>query len=144
MWNRLILGKIILFWAYRYICILDFVLYEYSSFSSSQEFFLHFGTWQNHSKISSFQSYFGDQILVKIGTQQLSVFDPKISYCYSQCFCVIPDNFLYLCYARRVSQLLKIKLSYGNWSHDYVNDVNDGNWTHGYVNDGISGPDRYS
>ena len=44
-----------------YLYFLDFVLYEYSSFSSSQEFFLHFGIWKNHSKISSFQSYFGDQ-----------------------------------------------------------------------------------
>ena len=73
MWNRLILGKIFCFEHIVIFCILDFVLYEYSSFSSSQEFFLHFGTWQNHSKISSFQSYFGDQILVKIGTQQSKI-----------------------------------------------------------------------
>ena len=42
---------------------LDFVLYEYSSFSSSQKLFLHFGNWKNHSKLKLIQSYFGDQKL---------------------------------------------------------------------------------
>ena len=74
MWNRLILGKIILFWAYCYICILDFVLYEYSSFSSSQEFFLHFGIWKNHSKSTHFSLILGTKNLVKFGTQQKNLF----------------------------------------------------------------------
>ena len=74
--DRLVLGKIILFWAYCYICILDFVLYEYSSFSSSQEFFLHFGIWKNHSKISSFSLIFWDQNLAKHRDQtQVSIND---------------------------------------------------------------------
>ena len=40
---------------------LDFLLYEYSSFSSSQELFLHFGIWEIRSKNRLIQSYFGDQ-----------------------------------------------------------------------------------
>ena len=35
--DRFVLGKFNLFWTYCYICILDFVLYEYSSFSSVQD-----------------------------------------------------------------------------------------------------------
>ena len=62
---------------YDYFCFepivifvfLDFVLYEYSSFSSSQEFFLHFGIWKNHSKPTHFSLILGTKNLVNIGTQ---------------------------------------------------------------------------
>ena len=63
---------------YNYFCFepivifvfLDFVFYEYSSFNSSQEFFLHFGIWKNHSKQLTLEPNLGDQNLVKFGTQQ--------------------------------------------------------------------------
>ena len=41
------------------------------SFSSSQEFFLHFGIWKNHSKQLTLEPNLGDQNLVKFGTQHL-------------------------------------------------------------------------
>ena len=64
---------------YNYFCFepivifvfLDFVLYEYSSFSSSQEFFLHFGIWKNHSKTTHFSLILRTKNLVKFGTQHL-------------------------------------------------------------------------
>ena len=40
------------------------------SFSSSQEFFLHFGIWKSHSKQLTLEPNLGDQNLVKFGTQQ--------------------------------------------------------------------------
>ena len=46
------------------------MFYEYSSFNSSQEFFLHFGIWKSHSKQFTLEPNFGDQNLVKFGTQQ--------------------------------------------------------------------------
>ena len=52
-----------------YLYFLDFVFYEYSSFNSSQEFFLHFGIWKNHSKQLTLEPNLGDQNLVKFGTQ---------------------------------------------------------------------------
>jgi len=63
---------------YNYFCFepivifvfLDFVFYEYSSFNSSQEFFLHFGIWKNHSKTTHFSLILRTKNLVKFGTQQ--------------------------------------------------------------------------
>ena len=61
---------------YNYFCFepivifvfLDFVLYEYSSFSSSQEFFLHFGIWKNHSENSAHLVLFwGPKTWLKLG-----------------------------------------------------------------------------
>ena len=43
--DRFVLGKLFMFRAYCYICISDFLLCEYSSFSSSQELSLQFGIW---------------------------------------------------------------------------------------------------
>ena len=40
------------------------------SFSSSQEFFLHFGIWKNHSKTNHFSLILRTKNLVKFGTQQ--------------------------------------------------------------------------
>ena len=68
--DRFVLGKFyFVLNLLLYLYFLDFVLYEYSSFSSSQKLFLHFGTWKNHSKLKLIQSYFGDQNLVNLGTQ---------------------------------------------------------------------------
>ena len=63
---------------YDYFCFepivifvfLDFLFYEYSSFNSSQEFFLHFGIWKNHSKTSHFSLILRTKNLVKFGIQQ--------------------------------------------------------------------------
>ena len=66
---------------YNYFCFepivifvfLDFVLYEYSSFSSSQEFFLHFGIWKNHSKSTHLVLFWGPKKLDNFGTQQSKI-----------------------------------------------------------------------
>ena len=42
------------------------------SFSSSQEFFLHFGIWKSHSKATHFSLILRTKNLAKFGTQQVA------------------------------------------------------------------------
>ena len=66
---------------YDYFCFepivifvfLDFVLYEYSSFSSSQEFFSAFWNLVEPFKSAHFSLNLGTKILANIGTQQSKI-----------------------------------------------------------------------
>ena len=66
---------------YNYFCFepivifvfLDFVLYEYSSFSSSRNSFYILESGRTVQKFSSFSLILGTKILVKIGTQHMDV-----------------------------------------------------------------------
>ena len=78
------------------------MFYEYSSFNSSQEFFLHFGIWKSHSKTTHFSLILRTKNLVKFGTQHGVGPDPYCLECLNIVGAVAVTSEHYFCTCLRV------------------------------------------